>query len=95
MDTKEIPVKKPEILSPNGVIEVKTNTFTNAVKGFLGECTIRLNFKADELIGAKINTDSKINMTQNRMLVHTMNYWNFQDMEISRSGAGLKIEFKK
>lgn len=41
----------------------------------------------------KVNTDVKLKMHMINALENMAESWGFTDMEISRSGAGLKIEF--
>lgn len=45
------------------------------------------------LVGAKANTASTLGTRAIKTLIETAAHWGFK-LEISRSGAGLKVEFK-
>ncbi|WP_435263404.1 hypothetical protein [Tenacibaculum sp. nBUS_03] len=52
-----------------------------------------LQFEKGIVKSAKINTYSKISTNQIKALMSMADSWDFDNIEISRSGAGLKIEF--
>jgi hypothetical protein len=53
----------------------------------------KLKFENGIVTTAQINTPTKLNAAQLNALSYMAHSWHFKNYEISRSGAGLKIEF--
>ena len=74
--------------------QLQTNRFKEQTDDILGETSGQtLQFEDGILVSAKINTYAKIKGYQIEAFQYMAKSWCFENMQISRSGAGLKIEF--
>lgn len=75
------------------ISEIQTNRFTESLKEIITpKHDPKTKFQDGVLIHAKANINKPLNNAQLNHLCYFADSWN-QDIEISRSGAGLKIEF--
>lgn len=76
--------------------ESQQKRFTEQIEEIIpnGNYNLKSEFNDDPILtSAKLNTDEKLNHTQLNQLLYTGDAWN-SEIEISRSGAGLKITFE-
>ena len=74
--------------------ELQTRRFTEQIEDILkSDFSQKLIFNKEIVTSAKVNTKSKLTTPKINALMAMSESWDFDKVEISRSGAGLKIEF--
>ncbi len=75
-------------------VEIMTNRFGETIYAIVKtENSIKVTFKDDVLVYAKVNVNAIFKSIQIKALFDIVEEYNLIDFQISRSGAGLKIEF--
>lgn len=76
------------------MVNLQTRRFTEQINEAIGtNCSIKITFQDHIIVRAKVNTPDKLRANQINFLMHICESWSLDDVEMSRSGAGLKIEF--
>lgn len=78
----------------NNMKELQTRRFKEQIQEIIpGNFSQNLKFNNDVVTEAKVNITTKLSFVQIKCLMAMAQSWYFNNIEISRSGAGLKIEF--
>lgn len=78
------------------VLELQQTRFEEQIQEILKEGEFRASLICVNGVvkGAKINTNCTLNQGQLEHLLYLKRSWNFNEIELSRSGAGIRIVYK-
>ncbi|MEQ3500623.1 hypothetical protein ABMY20_12770 [Tenacibaculum sp. SSH1-16] len=74
--------------------ELQTRRFSEQIAEILkSKFSLKLVFEGDLLVNSRVNTESNLDVFKIKALMAMAERWSFKNLDISRSGAGLKIQF--